>query len=519
MMSDRQVAFVAFDVDRIKEFVFATHRPMDATGASELIKRLDQEELPSRFLQGFSEVQIVYARGGGGLLKVGSGAEAEQLCQALEQRFRTDTHTGSVTAVWHPAPAGTGLREDTSKAQAFQDAFLRLGIKLRQRKAEKAGQEPSAPWEHSYLPRCEACAVQPALKPSTIGSDDAEIEWLCISCHQKRDVGRKARDKDHTARTMEEIALDSRQRPRRGGSTERGRVAVLYADVDRAGGLMQKCANETEAAVLSKHLWNATSTGSAYAKAQFPYRYQSPIVGGDDLLLFLPNRRCVHTLWEIWTQVEERLKSPPPALQKTVVGKALEQEVSLSIGMLVADHHLPIPFLFETARTLLTSAKQGSYKQGCSCLDFLTLDGGTPLSDSLETTRRTSLERTFDNDHHFPVYETLSLVRRMRLTRKPYTRQEFAVLLQDVEAAQRDADLQAALRSVARFLEKDQPLEAFINIGYQQARHPVLQRANTAHLYRVEPRSGEDPPSVTTSVFDWLELVEMEREQRESRRA
>ena len=59
-MSARQVAFVAFDVDRIKEFVFATHRPMDATGASELIKRLDQEELPSRFLQGFSEVQISY---------------------------------------------------------------------------------------------------------------------------------------------------------------------------------------------------------------------------------------------------------------------------------------------------------------------------------------------------------------------------------------------------------------------------------------------------------------------------
>ena len=115
---------------------------------------------------------------------------------------------------------------------------------------------------------------------------------------------------------------------------------------------MQKCANETEAAVLSKHLWNATSTGSAYAKAQFPYRYQSPIVGGDDLLLFLPNRRCVHTLWEIWTQVEERLKSPPPELQRTAVGKALEQEVSLSIGMLVADHHLPIPFLFETARML-----------------------------------------------------------------------------------------------------------------------------------------------------------------------
>ena len=76
-MSDRQVAFVSFDVDRIKEFVFATHRPMDATGASELIKGLDEEELRREFLQGFADVRIVYARGGGGLLKVGSCEEAE----------------------------------------------------------------------------------------------------------------------------------------------------------------------------------------------------------------------------------------------------------------------------------------------------------------------------------------------------------------------------------------------------------------------------------------------------------
>jgi hypothetical protein len=105
----------------------------------------------------------------------------------------------------------------------------------------------------------------------------------------------------------------------------------------------------------------------------------------------------------------------------------------------------------------------------------------------------------------------------MRLTRKPYTRQEFAVLLQDVKAAQGDADLQAALRSVARFLEKDRPLEAFINIGYQQVRHPALQRVNTAHLYRVEPKTEKEPSSVTTGVFDLLELAEMEHERREGR--
>jgi hypothetical protein len=97
-MNDRQAAFVAFDVDRIKEFVFATHRLMDATGASELIKRLEMEGLQGEFLQGFSNVRIVYARGGGGLLKVESGGVAERLCCDLEQHFRAATYTGSLAS-------------------------------------------------------------------------------------------------------------------------------------------------------------------------------------------------------------------------------------------------------------------------------------------------------------------------------------------------------------------------------------------------------------------------------------
>jgi hypothetical protein len=181
---------------------------------------------------------------------------------------------------------------------------------------------------------------------------------------------------------------------------------------------------------------------------------------------------------------------------------------------------LPIPFLFETARTLLASAKQGSYKQGISCLDFLTLDGGTPLSDSIETTRRVSLERTFDAGDHFPVGEALQEVRRLRLTRKPYTRREFAELLQAFEKILGDTDLQAALRSVARFLETDRPLEAYINIGYQQVRHQALQGISNDYLYRVEPVETEprgEALGVTTSVFDLLELVEMEHERRGGR--
>jgi hypothetical protein len=418
-----------------------------------------------------------------------------------------------IPAVWHPAPPASDPREDTRDPQAFQDVFRRLGIKLRQRKAEKACHEPAAPWEYSYLPRCMACAVQPAQAEDRIGSE--EHEWLCISCAHKRAVGRHTRARAEMALTMEEIAGVQ------DGSADRGRVAVLYADVDRAGGLMQMCRNETEVTSLSDHLWGATRAGADYVRDRFPGRYQSPIVGGDDLLLFLPNRRCVHTLGEVWTRVEDRLKSLPPVLQGTAVGEALEKKVSLSAGMLVADHHLPMRILFETAQALLAGAKRGSYRRGSSCLDFLTLDGGTPLSDAIETTRRASLERVFEPGGHFPEGGTLREVRRMRLTRKPYTRNEFAALLRDVEAIQRDADLQAALRSVARFLATDRPLEAYINIGYQLVRHEVRQRINPAHLYaveRIESESGGAVQAVTTSVFDLLELIDMEHERREDQR-
>src|SRR5579872_2676087 len=363
-MNELSPAFVSFDVDRIKEFVFATHRPVDATGASELVKSLDRDQLDreaSGWREGVSDLRIIYAAGGGGLIKVPSHAEAETLCGNLERMFRAATLTGSVTAVWHPAPAVASIREDMRDPESFQDAFRRLGLKLRRRKAEKAGREPAEPWEFSYLPRCAACAVYPAVQQDE-RSPEPEKEMLCASCASKRQRGRNARQLRGMAQTMADIAgadLDD---------TERGRVAVLYADVDRAGDLMQQCRSETEVEMLSQHLAWAMEAGIEYAREHFADQHQSPIVGGDDMVLFLPARSCVRAMRDIWGGVEERLRHPIAELSSTPVGQQLREKVSLSLGALVADSHLPIRFLFDTAQSLLANAKRRSYKEGCSCV-------------------------------------------------------------------------------------------------------------------------------------------------------
>ena len=64
--------WVSFDVDHIQEFVFASNRPLDVQGASELVKDLNDHTL-QKWLG--PTAAVIYVNGGTGLLRVSPGKE------------------------------------------------------------------------------------------------------------------------------------------------------------------------------------------------------------------------------------------------------------------------------------------------------------------------------------------------------------------------------------------------------------------------------------------------------------
>ena len=184
-------AYISFDVDRIKEFVFAGQRPLDITGASELIKQLDTQVNGGSletWLHEFQPFEVIYAVGGSGIIRLIDSTRAGDLCCYLEQKFRQETLTGSCSAVYVPIP------KTPPTGAAFRDALRLLGIRLQQRKAEKAGKEPAEAWTMGNFSRCQACGIFPSSVEDVKLPTNEEKRWICASCLKKRTTGRNLRN-------------------------------------------------------------------------------------------------------------------------------------------------------------------------------------------------------------------------------------------------------------------------------------------------------------------------------------
>jgi len=525
---------VAFDVDRIKDFVFATHRPIDVTGASEKVKQLEKSQLCSLLHKicresdglekltgegdaewlkswlGHYEDNVIYANGGSGLLWVKS-KDAKRLARLLERLFRKETVTGSCTAVWLPDTDGKFIL--TTK-EGFKQAVKALGMKLQQRKAEKAGEEPAEYWITDYFERCHACGIYPASSIAYIGG---EQEKVCDSCSDKRGLGQEARDRGDMPRmalTLNDIV------------GEEGYLAVVYGDLNGAGKLLRSADNEQQVRHFSQRLWQEIRDAlrGAIGKYTLEGRYQSPIVGGDDIVLFLPASRglAVDVLQWLWDRLEERLPAigDEVPLAGTELGTALKMS-HFSFALLIAPSHLPIPFLFDYADGLLKSAKKQAYKQGGMALpptiDFLWITGGTPLSDDPLQMREQSLCCKYTDKPSLPYQDQFRAVDRFWQTAKPYMKEDFYELGRWVDCLKERGVTRGQLKRLAMLMEFPNLWDTYMGIMYQIARStdwqdflqkdaglPPTRWLDFFFEWRLWPRV-----EITTRLLDLAELYEL----------
>jgi len=494
----RDIGLVSFDVDRIKEFVFAGHRPLDATGASEMVKDLSEDgKLLAELRKAFPSCTVIYANGGSGLLQV-DHAQVDSIARRIEDDFRRHTLTGSCSAVSVIMPE-TGLKNP----DVFQRALKELGMKLRLRKLEKAAEEPPEAWTMGYFQRCQACGVYPSAYSDRIGGED---EYICESCKKKRSEGRAARHAHKMAESLQDIA-----------GRDREYVAVIYADVNNTGKMLLKARSSEELREFSKHLWQAATRtlNEVIAQQKLENHYQSPIVGGDDLVVFVPANGCLQTFQQLWNRLEGYIRNVPTSLTNADLGKLLGQ-ATLSLGLLVASHHLPVPFLFNYVEALTKNAKRLAYERNGSAVDFLLLKGGSPFSERIQSLRAQFLERHFTTIQHFPVNGRLTPVRSFHLTMKPYLKHDFEKLYRDAtEVAHKD--LKGQMKHIAAVFENAAPMEALFHTLYQVVRTRPLQeflhslnlQGKEATFFLQTVKDVKGTWVVQTGLWDMVELLEM----------
>lgn len=485
-----RVCLMMGDTDAIKAFVFETSILPEIRGGSEILSSLE-DEIPELIKKSFPhDAQLIYC-GGGGFLAIVRDGKAEELKQRIEQLYYEKTTTATITVVYTQAIAygeldsglplpvhgnleqiqGNGIAKDLL-ASHF-DAFNAPVGQRRQRKnfgewiAQLVSQMQRAKRQKSITPfvetlpihrRCDSCGK----RPSAV-YERTRDEEICTVCWAKRRQGRnkwryvskfecwlKKRGRGDLKFQVPESLSDI---------SKTGRIAVIYADGNNMGDLLQRVDKLELFKKVSETLETATHDAlfSALADAldvpdngQLKAPFEIIALGGDDAIVVVPSNMG----WDVARKLVSYFEEHPQIKELQQALPRSPKRLTMSAGVAIADEKYPVGFLMGLAQGLLKKAKQRARQTYSGTICHLWLRAPI-ISESAELLLTSLYYKRLGN------YEC-------RLTARPYTWQEaddlsrLADQLRAVPKSQR--------RALAEALERG--LHVSLNYAlYQAARH------------------------------------------------
>ena len=479
---DKSIALVGFDVDKIKDFVFTSTKPLEIQGASEIVKDLTQKggrNLPNCSVyqilsdKGLSPDNVLFAGGGTGLLILPAD-KVEEVAGEIRSRFASASQTGSVSVVWElysprelvagpeapqkkPSslpPGVTIIHGNEADVMPFGSLMQLLADRLREEKGERLS--PIIPPLPGYVRRCDSCGIRAAVKQDRLRVGEEE-NWLCSSCLSRRERGRiererlKKQDQElQTAESINDIA----------GNQERSYVALIYADANEMGQKLFKMQRMEDYAILCYTVTTVfDELREKIVKAfKLKERYQAPILGGDDLFLIVPAAKAAPIVSYLMERAKERFGQEAKALQNMNETVAKELcNLTLSVGFVIVPSHFNIRFSVDYVEALLRRAKEAYREKGEECIDWMVVKDGSPLSLKVEELRNV-------------IYTRKTRDWSLKLTIKPMTVQEFNKMMAKIKCLEKAKISRHQLKLIQDLLENDSPRSARLNTRYQWLR-------------------------------------------------
>lgn len=402
------VCLLLGDVDAIKAYVYETQVLPEIRGGSELLQEVE-EEIRGLFQENLAKECLVYC-GGGSFLGIVPASNAREWKNRLEALYLRITRVATVTVViskplWY-ADLARGLRPYTLeevrklKGQGVAEDLLlsHFGTKDRaQRKnfgelvADLTGKLQQAKRRRDFAPfmetlpifgRCQSCG-----KRMAEAWDSTREEWICNVCRQKRDKGRQR--KRETVRRFGDWlkAKGITIKPElpedlNALAKEEGRIALLYADGNNMGELLQRALSPAAYRHISDALKTATQealfealweTFGQKGLAGDALPFEIIALGGDDVVVIT----SAGAGWALTVNVLERFATHQKI--RKLEGEFRERlgadslKLSMSAGLAIADVKYPIRFLFDLVEGLLRKAKRLARDQQTGTLAHLWL--------------------------------------------------------------------------------------------------------------------------------------------------
>ena len=500
------VALLSADTDRTQEYVFESSRLPEIRGGSLLLTDLNEdkawiEDGVPRSVRGVFEKHglphnhtddnppscIIYA-GGGSLLALVPREMADVVADEIEGLFPRATDLATITCVWREV--GPEDMAQFDQLMPVQEMAL---------KRAKGLKEPRPFIETlPFAQRCRSCGQRPATTTLTIGTSEHVI---CGPCLLKHNYGRGParghwfemfkgfledeglRGDFYAPRKKETLELATPNDLGDIGAAAQGKksgyIGFIYADGDEVGDYVQSRptvqeyhdASDRLRAITQESVFRALAdsltvrqitrlsadTGKEERVHLIPFEIIT--IGGDDVLLIVPADAALDVAQRISQYFGEGMAEAEREEERTL---------TMSVGVVLAQHHTPVRTLRDLAGQLLKNGAKLRRRQTKedgnpeACIDFLVLKSQAMLGSTLSELRGE------------PPYLIERAGEKLLLTHSPYTLSELEALLGDLKALQELAFPTSQLHLLASTLQKGRHA-ATLFYQYQIAR---LQKAD-----------------------------------------
>ncbi|MCI9368961.1 MAG: hypothetical protein HFH65_01310 [Lachnospiraceae bacterium] len=394
------IDFVKGGAIKIKQYYLETNKIPEIRGASILLDTINDKKIPKLISKTHIKECLIYS-GGGKMMGIFPAGTGEDICKNLELLVEQET----ITAQSNFCSCSYELGElfcNYKKIVQETDLILeerqnlRWDFRIEPQTELKDEKKELFPKGYRYIKEnrkelCTSCRNRHAVAEHL---NEQSEEKLCQSCLYKRLIGGK--DARHTIyqRYREYISLNYHEQISDNGNTyntlediaENGFIGVIYGDANS----MSRQINQLESFMMMSHFSKVTSNTvteivfeALYHNLGNKLSFEIIALGGDDIFLIVPAKHAYNIACEIGEHFDKKLCNQ----------SICENKMTMSMGVCITHHKLPVQYSFGIAQELLKSAKQRAWEEQqkgniTGTIDWMVIENEFAGSADLEYRRK-----------------------------------------------------------------------------------------------------------------------------------
>lgn len=389
-------------VVKVKEYLLETNKIKEIRGASTILDKINREIIPNKIDKEYIKECIVYAGGGNVLLVASKGKKGEELSKEIEEIYEDSTILAQNVAISKEVSLF-----DISKVN-YKNTISNIENILNERQMAKIDYRTNDfKGNFDYFKKnldnfkeniknfpeykgeeelCNSCNIRLA---KYIYPNSSENLKLCLSCLHKNIIGNKntdfykfkedykqyAKNNEIIIKSVEKInTLENIK------SDSTNSIGVIYGDGNNMGAVIKNVSNILEMKYFSNKTEDSIfdAVYGALSKKLGSDKFEIIALGGDDIFIIVPGENAIGIAKSIGERFDSAFKN---------YSEDSDENLTMSLGVVIAKYNKPIQYLFDMSMQLLKSAKKKAKKEKKGTIDLIILETDAGFASNVKYLR------------------------------------------------------------------------------------------------------------------------------------